>query len=182
MNINLKYTVCFLTKNSNVLLLKRVKPPWDYHWNGVGGKLEAGEDPLESAYREIQEEVGYLPTQIPNLRFGGIVTWGFDNKQTGTIEGMYVFLGEVVSEVNTEESKEIIEGTIEWKPLSFVADRTNPELAHNIPYFLPPMFGEETPARYHCVFKDDTLQRVDQLALPESIDTPAPSLIFQKMI
>lgn len=166
MKFDLKYTVCFLLKNDSVLLLKRLKPPWDEHWNGVGGKLEPNEDPLESAYREIQEEVGYLPTQIPDLRFGGIVTWEDETSDMNFLEGMYVFIGEVHSAVDTEESKDIREGTIEWKPLSFVADKSNGELAHNVPYFLPPMLAEDHPMRYHCIFKNHRMTGVSALPLP----------------
>ena len=38
-----KYTLGFIIKNNEVLLLNRNKSPWMGAWNGVGGKIETGE-------------------------------------------------------------------------------------------------------------------------------------------
>lgn len=43
----------------NVLLIRKNRPAWQAgKLNGVGGKLEAGETPLEGMVREFQEETG----------------------------------------------------------------------------------------------------------------------------
>ena len=56
----MNYTVCFLfTDNGEkVLLQKKDKTQYAGRLNGVGGKIEPGETPLEGARREIMEETG----------------------------------------------------------------------------------------------------------------------------
>lgn len=46
------------------LMIQRNARPDDYHlgkWNGLGGKLEPDESPLEAAIRELREESGLEP-------------------------------------------------------------------------------------------------------------------------
>ena len=45
-------------KGENVLMCRRVKPPYQGLFNLVGGKAEPGEDGLHAAYRELREETG----------------------------------------------------------------------------------------------------------------------------
>ncbi|MBM7663112.1 ADP-ribose pyrophosphatase YjhB (NUDIX family) [Bacillus mesophilus] len=42
------YTICFIKKNEELLMLYRMKSPNLHKWNGVGGKIEIGENPLQS--------------------------------------------------------------------------------------------------------------------------------------
>jgi len=49
----------------------------DFHsgkWNGLGGKLDAGESPLEAAAREIREEAG-LEIRLEEFRALGMITF-----------------------------------------------------------------------------------------------------------
>jgi 8-oxo-dGTP diphosphatase len=50
-----------------VLLLHRRHPPNAGLWNGIGGKLEPGEDPYAACIREVREETG-LAIGPPALR------------------------------------------------------------------------------------------------------------------
>lgn len=50
-----KYTLCFIQRADEILLLNRQKSPWMGSWNGVGGKIEPGESLIESIKREIKE-------------------------------------------------------------------------------------------------------------------------------
>lgn len=60
-------TLCFLRTGTRVLLLRRRLPPNTGLWNGVGGKMEAGEDPYMACIREVAEETGLTITD-PILR------------------------------------------------------------------------------------------------------------------
>lgn len=69
-------------------MLHRNKRADDYHlgkWNGLGGKLQAGESPEEGARREIEEESGL---KVKRLELKGIITFPlFDGK-----DDWYVFV------------------------------------------------------------------------------------------
>jgi len=81
-------TLCYVQKPGQTLMLHRVKKKNDMHqgkWNGLGGKLEAGESPEECAVREVWEESG-LTCRTPRLR--GFITFpAFDE-----IDDWYTFL------------------------------------------------------------------------------------------
>ena len=49
---------------SKILTLLRTKNPYQGLYNLPGGKIEADESPLESAYRELFEETGIRETDI----------------------------------------------------------------------------------------------------------------------
>ena len=54
-------TLCYVKQNGKTLMLHRVKKANDIHagkWNGLGGKLEAGESPEQCVIREVREEAG----------------------------------------------------------------------------------------------------------------------------
>lgn len=81
-------TLCYVQTAHKTLMVHRVKKHNDMHqgkWNGLGGKLEAGESPEECAVREVWEESG-LRCRHPRLR--GIITFpAFDG-----IDDWYTFL------------------------------------------------------------------------------------------
>lgn len=56
----MKYTVCFLFTDDGkrVLMQRKNRTQYAGRYNGVGGKIEPGETPLEGARREIREETG----------------------------------------------------------------------------------------------------------------------------
>jgi 8-oxo-dGTP diphosphatase len=68
-------TLCYLKTGGRTLMLHRNKKEGDIHrgkWNGLGGKLDAGESPEECVVREIREESG-LALLDPRLR--GVLTF-----------------------------------------------------------------------------------------------------------
>ena len=68
-------SLCYIEKDAHYLMMNRNKRKDDIHhgkWNGLGGKLTAGESPLEGIKREVLEESG-LQIDAPTLK--GIMTF-----------------------------------------------------------------------------------------------------------
>lgn len=60
---------CYNEKDE-VLLLKKRKPQWQFdQWNGIGGKIEQDETPLEAMVREFREETTLQPVRDYQGRF-----------------------------------------------------------------------------------------------------------------
>jgi len=57
-------TLLFVIRDGQILLIRKKRGLGAGKINGPGGRLEAGESPLEAAIREVQEEVGVTPTGI----------------------------------------------------------------------------------------------------------------------
>jgi 8-oxo-dGTP diphosphatase len=88
-------------------MLHRVKKLNDIHagkWNGLGGKLEAGESPEQCVIREVTEESGLVITQ---LRYHGLLVFA-DFK--GEDWYVWVFTSGQFSGDMIESS----EGRLEW--------------------------------------------------------------------
>ena len=54
-------TLCYVQRDGQTLMLFRNRKPNDIHegkWNGLGGKVEPGESPLDCVVREVREESG----------------------------------------------------------------------------------------------------------------------------
>lgn len=57
-------TLLFLIREDQILLAMKKRGFGEGRWNGVGGKIEAGETVREAAIRECQEEIGVTPTHF----------------------------------------------------------------------------------------------------------------------
>jgi 8-oxo-dGTP diphosphatase len=134
--MDITFTLCFIKHNNKYLMLYRNRPPHQYCWNGVGGKIENEELPLVSCQREILEETG-LNIPLSAISFHGIVTWN-------EIGGMYVFLAN--SDSATVVSSH--EGRLEWKTLDWILH--SGESVSNIPLFLPYMLSDQQPSLEHA--------------------------------
>lgn len=103
-------TLCYVIDDAkkSTLMLHRVKKENDMHegkWNGLGGKLEAGESPEECVIREVKEEAGLT---IKEPRMHGFITFpAFDG-----IEDWYVFL--FTANKFEGELIDSPEGNLEW--------------------------------------------------------------------
>ena len=88
----------FLESDLGILLLRRSERVGTYHgrWAGVSGYLEPGEDPLQRAKIEIQEELG-LSTAQASLARSGEVLRAFDEEKD-TVWIVHPFLFEVHEE------------------------------------------------------------------------------------
>ena len=74
-------------------MIHRAKDHYKGLFNFVGGKIEEGEDLLESAYRELQEETGITKEDVSLKPFIDF-TWHFLDMK------MYVFIGRIKNHVN----------------------------------------------------------------------------------
>lgn len=132
-----RYTLCFLTRGEQVLMLHRRKPPNQGLWNGVGGKLQPGEAPLAACLREVHEETGYA---LPTAHFAGVLTWrGFEVPEGG----LYLF----TAVAPAGEPAPCPEGELRWQPQAWVLSA--PTVVSNIHHFGPFVFAGAAPQIYH---------------------------------
>jgi 8-oxo-dGTP diphosphatase len=102
-------SLIFIFDGDRVLLLRGAedKKIWAGKYNGLGGHIEAGEDILESASRELTEESGI--TDMP-LTLCGQVMIAIDETQ-----GIALFIFKGV--YSGQAIKESAEGALEWVSL-----------------------------------------------------------------
>src|SRR5690625_6116881 len=127
--IMLKYTIGFIKKGDQILLLNREFTTLMGNWNGVGSKIEAGETPLAGILREIKEETGILLTQAT---YKGCVTWNIDGQQEG---GMYAYLAELPDTYEYPTPIKREEGILDWKNIDWILHPKNTGVA-NLSYLL----------------------------------------------
>ena len=133
-----------------VLLLKGApdKKIWAGHYNGIGGHVEAGEDILSSAYRELQEEAGIADL---SLRLVGQVMVEVDPSRG---IALFIFKGLYTGEA----LKPSYEGDLAWISLS---ELDSLPVVEDLPVLLPRVQRHQ-PAdpliigKYHYV--DDKLE------------------------
>jgi len=125
-------TLIFLTRGPRVLLIRGAahKRLWAGRYNGLGGHVERGEDPLSAARRELQEEAGL---QAADLRLVGVAAIDA-GPETGV--GLYILRGECLS----GEPLPSDEGQVEWIDPG--------ELAHlpvveDLPILLPRVLNQQ---------------------------------------
>ncbi|GAB4523241.1 MAG: 8-oxo-dGTP diphosphatase [Anaerolineales bacterium] len=103
-------TLIFLTRGQEILLLKGAphKRLWAGLYNGLGGHIERGEDPLTAARRELTEESGLHA----DLWLAATVTIDTGSDSLGIL--LFVFRGEVTGgRLRPSE-----EGEAHWLPLA----------------------------------------------------------------
>ncbi len=118
-------TLCFLNRDTRVLLLHRRHPPNAGLWNGIGGKLNPGEDPYAACIREVSEESG-LRIDNPVLRAVLVISV----KATGDLWVIFTF----TAPAPREEPVASEEGELRWVELA--ALQTLPVLP-DLPLLLP---------------------------------------------
>src|SRR5690625_4212210 len=158
----LKYTICFIKRGNEILMLNRESSSWMGMWNGVGGKLEKDETPLQCIIREVKEETGISLTDV---EYKGNVTWGVDDSYSG---GMYAYIAELPTTYEYPTPIKMEEGILDWKDIDWLLHPENAGVA-NLKYFLQLMLND--PRTYnHCfVYDGDEVKDFQSIVIEEPI-------------
>ena len=108
-------TLCYITRDDQVLMLHRVKKKNDINrdkWIGIGGKFKNAESPDECLLREAREETGL---QLTSWRCRGVVTFLCEG-----IEGEYMYL--FTADGFEGDLKTCDEGDLQWVSRDFLGD------------------------------------------------------------
>lgn len=146
-----KYTIGFIKQGTRLLMLNRNNAPTMGLWNGVGGKLEIGETPLQGIIREAAEETGF---ELTNFVYKGIVTWEVDAAHKG---GMYAFVAELPDGVDDQLPRKVDEGILDWKEIDWLFDDGNKGVSVLIPRYLPMLLNNEQIYEHKCTILNDRL-------------------------
>lgn len=143
--MNKNYVVIMLFNKSydKVLLVKRDKKPYKNCWNGIGGKIEGNETPIEAAKRECMEETNIVLTD-PKL----LVTYVYPESNIINSNTKLNVIYDFVQEVNVIDNEE---GHYEWKDIHFVMDPYNKEIAglSNLNQFVKEIFDLENIKKFY---------------------------------
>lgn len=152
------YTLGFIKYQNQILMINRKKKPWLGCWNGLGGKLFDGEDPIISLKRELHEETN-LTIHDEEIKDCGNLTW---NSFDANGQGLYLYLIELKHPVDLKGPLATDEGILDWKDIDWIINPSNLGVAHNIRYFLPFMLNDSNRYHYHCTFEDERLKSVEK--------------------
>ncbi len=130
-----------------VLMVHRHKRDSDQHlgkYNGLGGKLDPGEDVVSCMKREIREEAGI---ECLDMVLRGTISWPGFGKGGEDWFGFVFRIDRYEGTPFTENP----EGTLEWIPVDKVLDLP---LWEGDPHFLPLVFSDD-PRPFHGVMPYD---------------------------
>lgn len=160
MGSNMVYTVCFIRRGDDILMLNREKKPNQGLWNGVGGKIEEGETPRENVIREVYEETGL---KLSDAAFRGVVTW----KSDGALYGpMYIYLADCPADQTVTTPKKIREGILDWKPMSWIMAPENLGVTADISRYFKFLFEENTTYEHLFIYEDGKLRDYVRKTIP----------------
>lgn len=171
------YNICFIRRGDQILLLNRQKSSWMGAWNGIGGKIEQGESPVESVRREVLEETG-LFLQPDKFECKGLVTWLGDDRKLG---GMYLYKACLDKSVTYETPLKTREGILDWKDITWILHPENRGVAVNIPEYLPYLLEEKGCFIHHCNFRGYQLVNVNSRPVSPEIETDK-NLLEQELL
>ncbi|KEZ51322.1 NUDIX hydrolase [Metabacillus indicus] len=152
-----KQTICFIRNDDKILMLNRDFAPTQGLWNGVGGKMEENETPLECVIREVKEETS-IDISSTSINYKGTVSWEVDDKYIG---GMYVFLVEIPNTFVFQTPRRVAEGILDWKKISWLLDDHNFGVGEMIPHFLPHILNNPLCLDHKCVLHKKRLTRYE---------------------
>lgn len=155
---NMRANLVFLTRGDEVLLIHKKTGLGAGKINGPGGKLEAGETPLEAARREVKEEL--------HLDVGGLDEMGelhFD-----FVDGLKLHCVVFHGTEFTGRPTETREAKPEWFP---IADLPLDRMWADDRYWLPQMLCGQ---RFQAWFRFDGETMLTREVWFSSVTTPGP--------
>ncbi|EKG2416887.1 NUDIX domain-containing protein [Listeria monocytogenes] len=156
-----KYTLCFIQRADEILLLNRQKSPWMGSWNGVGGKIEQGEALLESIKREITEETG-ISSKDYEIRDIGEMKWFVDGEN---LVGMHLFLATLPDNYTYPTPRATDEGILDFKKRAWILNPENTGVVNNLPYII--QHAPKAPLRIEVStnYQENTLLHISHQSL-----------------
>lgn len=116
----------FTADTRRVLLIRKQRPAWQAgKINGVGGKLEPGESPVDGVRREVYEETGL---DVPNEQWIATATMQAEDWR------VYVFSATLTTDPAAVESR--TDEPVAWYPLDALPDGMIGNLTWLIPLCL----------------------------------------------
>ena len=101
-------TLLYIIKDGKILLIEKKRGLGKGLYNGVGGKVEEGETPIQAAIRECKEEIGVEPK---NVEWKGVIEFINDGS-------VYSYVHVFTANDYEGEIKETDEAKPVWFPLS----------------------------------------------------------------
>jgi 8-oxo-dGTP diphosphatase len=158
----LKYTICFIKRGNEILMLNRESSSWMGMWNGVGGKLKKHETPLQSILREVKEETGISLTDV---EYKGNVTWEVNASYSG---GMYAYLAELSTTYEYPTPIKMEEGILDWKNIDWLLHPENLGVA-NLKCFLPIMLNDSYTYNHRFIYEGNEVKDFQSIIIEEPI-------------
>lgn len=100
---NISTTLLFIVKKNKVLLAMKKRGYGVGLYNGIGGKMQAGETIYETMLRETKEEISVVPT---DARLVGVIDFDLFLKAEKTKERVHIFIAHEF-EGQIQESEEM---------------------------------------------------------------------------
>lgn len=143
-------TLGYVRRGDEVLLVHRQRDGDDHQgkYNGLGGKLEVGEDAVACMKRELVEEAGITATSL-SLR--GTIAWpGF-----GSDGSDWFGLVFIIDDFDGDPPATNDDGPLQWVPISELGGLP---MWEGDRYFLPWVFDDD-PRQFHAVlpYRDGAL-------------------------
>lgn len=168
----IKYNLCYIKQQDRVLLLNRNKAGWMGRWNGVGGKLEPGENPLESMRRETLEETGL---ETLDFVFKGLKTWSTSG---GTnFGGLYLYIAELPDDLIYPTPQSTDEGILDWKTIEWTLHPENLGVPDNLPTSMQLAFTDTRCFDYHSVFSGNLMIKETHVEIDPRVETDHQLLV-----
>ena len=140
-----KYVVIMLFNKNyyKVLLIKRNNKPYKGCWNGIGGKIESGETPIEAAIRECKEETD-ITMNNPKL----LVTYVYPESNPTNSNTELSVIYDCADEVDVDDNAE---GHYEWKDIDAVMNPFDKTIAglSNLNQFVKEIFDLENIKKFY---------------------------------